>query len=153
MSNVSPGKYDVKDIGHKNPQWSMGARIAYKDYKVGVSPNRYDIPSKVIESPGKSFGIKLKEMKGSNAPGPGEYTSEFPKINNLKYSMGVKLRHSNSTQNVPGPGTYDSNTRHLVGSLSTKFGTGARTKLEKNGNFPGPMDHSPNYRAVKDSSP
>ena len=56
---------------------------------------------------------------------------------------------------VPGPGSYEFDNKTMSTSLSIKFGKGTRPSLENRDsiNLPGPLEHSPNYRVTKNSSP
>jgi hypothetical protein len=69
--------------------------------------------------------------------------------------MGAKLKTSLSNTLVPGPGAYEYNNKTLVSTQSTKFGTGTRSGLENKSSyiFPGPLEHSPDFRLLKNSSP
>jgi hypothetical protein len=132
----------------------MGAKFEGVDKRVIVSPQAYNIPSKIIEQPGKSMGQKLKGSLETNSfsPGPGAYVQEKAKIGNLSYSMGAKLTDSKGLL-VPGPGAYDP--KDLVSTQVSKFGSGGRGKVELPTArvVPGPGEHSPDYKALKTSSP
>ena len=81
------------------------------------------------------------------SPGPGQYCGEKQKTGDLKFSIGAKLNFKTS-QEVPGPGTYNRYNNHSI--ASTKFGTGQRESLEgKNKKSPGPGQHQPDFMIVK----
>ena len=98
------------------------------------------------------MGAKLKGSMevDSIAPGPGAYVQEKPKVGNLSYSMAAKL-NDNKGLLVPGPGAYNSNMATFRASQSNKFGSGARGAVElPMAKFvPGPGEHSPDYRNLK----
>jgi hypothetical protein len=56
---------------------------------------------------------------------------------------------------VPGPGSYEYTNKTLTTAQSNKFGTGTRSALENRTSitFPGPLEHSPDFRKIKNSSP
>lgn len=98
------------------------------------------------------MGAKLKGSMdvGTIAPGPGAYVQEKPKVGNLSYSMAAKLSDSKGLL-VPGPGAYDSNMATFKATQSSKFGSGGRgaVELPTAKLVPGPGEHSPDYRNLK----
>lgn len=68
--------------------------------------------------------------------------------------MGQKLKTSLSNTIMPGPGAYEYINKTLLSAQSMKFGTGTRSALENSSaSFPGPLEHSPDYTVIKNSSP
>jgi hypothetical protein len=142
-----------------NAKYSIGAKLvdnANKEKANFPGPSQYQIPSRLSESPGKTMGIKLKSsLEGGpmNVPGPGTYLGDKQKKDNYQYTMGAKVSDGGTNGNSPGPAHYD--TRHsLDGAPSTKFGTGQRGTLGKDGKgSPGPGGHNPDFKRAMKNAP
>jgi len=161
-TSLGPGAYNAR-LSHKHaaPSWRLGTASRSVDNRNEIpGPGSYNSPGKIsTTSPQYGFGLKSPSQDKGFTPGPGAYNGTGLRGYDQtapSFSFRAKTNVPDGRTRVPGPGTYDQNSRiQNQTSPGYRIGTSQRSGLYNTGANPGPGTYStrPNSAFNRDSGP
>ena len=130
-----PGSYNISTV-QEIKSCTIGTEgLLSNSYSITPGPGAYDIDTDMQpKAPAFSITSRHADISKNFNPGPGSYTPQRL-FKSIKYTIGQSGKHPFRPKQIPGPGSYNSNSSKTGGVV---LGSTPRKFLEVDQSTPGP---------------